>query len=36
MGSPKQTIYSLGGNISFPGWEYFIPKVGIFSARSPQ
>ena len=21
-------IYSQGGNISFPGWEHFIPKVG--------
>ena len=22
-------IYSQAGNVLFPGWEYFIPKVGI-------
>jgi hypothetical protein len=22
-------LYSQGGNISFPGWEYCVPKVGM-------
>ena len=26
------TKYSQGGNVLFPGWECFIPRVGIFSA----
>ena len=25
----KLSIYSQGGNILFPGWEYFVPNVGI-------
>lgn len=26
------SIYSQDGNISFPGWEYFVPKAGIIVA----
>ena len=35
-GSPPTSrnlvIYSQCGNVLFPGWEYFIPKVGIICA----
>ena len=27
--SLRLSIYSQAGNVLFPGWEYFIPKVGI-------
>jgi hypothetical protein len=25
----RRAIYSQGGNILFPGWECFVPKVGM-------
>ena len=27
--------YSHAGNISFPRWEYFVPRVGINTAIAP-
>ena len=26
------TVYSQLGNISFPGWEHFVPNVGIIQS----
>ena len=28
---PMLDIYSQAGNVSFPGWECFVPKLGIIT-----